>query len=267
MLGKYSRTDYQTVLPTGVTQRVDRVLDFIKTTKGQWFAPKTPIEVSERIPEVQGIIDRFHLAVINFGEIQIFLNSPAWPIDDVIEETAKIDGREDGILFAQAAAYESTGAETETPPYLSEIDPTVWEYDLVTVGFVAGFAASWEAVSDLERFRETENPGMLMLELYKLGAARMAYRRVNRERKLVIDFPIHRDDSAALGCWVDQDPRLDFYHPWSGGHLNLKPISEANGYRRTIRPYVSKAPLGTAVEIAWTPIPDEVRNLLEGNPT
>lgn len=261
-LDKYTRIDYQNVLPAEVAQRVDRVLEFIRTTKNQWFTAKTPEEVNLIIPEAQKLVDRFHLATSAFGEIEICLNSPAWPIDDVMEEAAKAAGREDGILFAQLAAYNATGAEIDIPPQLAEIDPESWWYDPIALGFSAGFAASWETVSDLGRFQGKENPGMLMLELYKLGAARINFHLVDGERKLVIDFPILLNEKYELGCWVEQDPKLNFYHRWSEWcEKTISIASEIIYSPRIIKPL--RTPPESTVEIAYSPIPDEVKKLLE----
>lgn len=260
-LDKYTQIDYQNVLPAEVAQRVDRVLEFIYTTKNQWFTSKTPEEVNLIIPGVQRLVDRFHLATSGFGEIEICINSPAWPIDDVMEDAAKCVGREDGIMFAQAAAFNATGAEIDMSPQLAEIDPESWWYDPIALGFSTGFAASWEVVSDLERFRGKENPGMLILELYKLGAARIGFYRVDEEKKFVVDFPILLSGNRELGCWVEQDPKLAFYHPWFGGCRNTKSISESHDYLRTIKP-LREIPRSTN-EIATSPIPDEVKKLLE----
>src|SRR3990167_3172018 len=127
-----TRIDYQNVLPSEITQRVDKILDFVRNSKDQWFAAKTPEEVNLNIPEIQSLVDRFHLVTSGFGEIEICLNNPAFPI-----------------------------------------------YDVIALSFSTALATSWETVSDLDRFKQKENPGILMLELYKLGAARIGFKNVD----------------------------------------------------------------------------------------
>src|SRR3989344_6557037 len=200
-----TRIDYQNVLPSEITQRVDKILDFVRNSKDQWFAAKTPEEVNLNIPEIQSLVDRFHLVTSGFGEIEICLNNPAFPIDDVIEAAAKEEGREYGMLIAQTAAMNATDAEINVPPQLKEVNPEYWWYDLIALSFSTALATSWETVSDLDRFKEKENPGILMLELYKLGAARIGFKNVDGEKKLVIDFPILLNGNRDLGCWVEQD--------------------------------------------------------------
>lgn len=256
-----TRTDYQNVLPAEITQRVDKVLDFVQNSKDTWFTASIPEEVNLIIPDIQSIVDRLHISTSGFGEVETCLNCPVWPIDEIVEDAAKAAGREYGMLIAQTATYNATGTETSVHPNLKGINPEYWWYDPIALGFSAAFAASWETVSDLERFRGKENPGMLILELYKLGAARIEFKKVDEEKKLVIDFPILLNGNPDLGCWVERDRNLNFYHPWNEPCANIKPISATTYFPRIIKPL--KEPFKSTHAIAASPIPDKVKKLLE----
>lgn len=235
----YTRTDYASFLPPGISTRVDEVLDFLRgvNERKEWFRVRSPDEFGEVISTTQSLVDKLKKVSKSLGGIEICLNAPLYPLSDLMEDQAKAIGREMGYNFAGNAAMKmiETGAwtqaqlaatgtiQTETNKQNFEKEYSMVYYDVLALEFVARAAAEWETVSDTQPFVEKENLGMILLEIYRLGASDIYSFIVNKEKRVVVDFPILDEDTRRIGCWADGDKELNFFHSWSEPCFRVQP--------------------------------------------
>lgn len=97
----------------------------------------------------------------------------------------------------------------------------------------AGRALSWETISDLPEILGQPNVYFKLIGLYDQGAvlisARMVEQEDNTSEKIVLHMPIKgvggELDPTVLGCAVEGDQKLYFFHGWEETCSDITPLT------------------------------------------
>lgn len=249
------RVNYREVLPTEAATRVDQVIEKIREmgANGQWFTLRTPDELQTAVPQIQAAVDRYREAAEPYGDVEIFLNSPTRPVDDLLVKVAKKAKVLDAVDIAgEAAATEvdtissslaeaaAVGRETSLEELSKPRVPTRVPYDVMLASFVARQAVTWEVLADLPLFAGKPNPGLALLDVYAQGAASVNFLNVDGQKRFSAELPIILpDETRALGLWIDGDRTVTMQRSWTDvfiGGGNLSPLDAAGYVYRNIQP-------------------------------
>lgn len=234
--------DYTRVLPLETIQRVNTIFTSLKKIDqaNVWFRPRTAQELADYLPTITHLTQQLKLATHDYGNLSFYLNSPLDPLLAVIARNAEKAGRKAAVDSLEDLAYKQvekgsalqlayaavTGSQKVVTAEMVTPSISAAGYNAMQIGCIAGLAASWEAVADLPDFEGKKNPGMILLDFYRHGAANVDYKIVNGQKKLVADFPlVQQNEQSTLACIVEDDNELLYQHAWEGSCGDIIPIT------------------------------------------